>query len=237
MPFRDRSGRLPAAAYRGLHSKMDYALARKTMVDTQVRPNNVTEARLIHALGAAPREVFAPSGKAALAYSELEIETSPGRWLLTPRDFSKLIAVAEIQPTDAVLDIACGSGYSTAVAAQLAETVVGLDADADVVSEAEARLRQIGVDNAVVIQGDVEAGAPDQGPFNVILVCCGAARDLPALKAQLADGGRLVFVRRDGPVGRATVVVRAGDHFGERTVFDCQAPVAPEFAAQKSFVF
>lgn len=216
---------------------MNHAIARRHMVDSQVRPDNVTDARLIAAMAATPRERFVPSDKQAVAYSELELKVSDGRCMLSPRDFAKLVDAADIKPDDAVLDVACGLGYSTAVLARLAETVVALESDQALAEAAEKELSEVGADNTVVLTGDVVAGSPDQGPFNVIVVEGALETEPSALKSQLADGGRLVYVARRGAVGEAVVVLRTGDHFGERVVFNSSAAVLPEFRGEKEFVF
>jgi len=216
---------------------MDYARARRHMIDSQVRPAHVTDLRVVAAMETLPRELFAPPERRPVAYADEAIKTSEGRWMLAPRDLAKLLAAAEIRPVDAVLDVASGAGYTAAAAGRLAETVVGIEADEGLASAAEDRLRAAGVDNAAIIVGNVAAGAPKQGPFDVVLIAGGVESEPASLRDQLADGGRLVFVLRRGPVGQATVVTRSGDYFGARAVFDCQAPVLPEFVRQKSFVF
>lgn len=216
---------------------MDYARARKHMVDSQVRPDNVTDRRLIHAMGAVPRERFVPSDQAALAYSDTVLKLAEARALMTPRDFAKLVDAADIEPGDAVLDIACGLGYSTAVLARLGEAVVAVEADEALAAKAEATLQEAGVDTAAVITGDLVKGAPDQGPFDVIIIEGAVEREPQALKEQLADGGRLMFVRREGAVGKAVMVVRAGDRFGERTLFNSAAPLLAEYRREAEFVF
>ncbi len=216
---------------------MDYARARKHMVDSQVRPDNVTDRRLIHAMSDVARERFAPSDQATLVYSDTILKLADTRAMMAPRDFAKLVDAAEIGPGDAILDIACGLGYSTAVLARLGEAVVAVEADEALATKAEANLAAAGVDTAAVITGDLVKGAPDQGPFNVIIIEGAVEREPDALKAQLADGGRLLFVRRDGAVGKAVLVVRTGDRFGERTLFNSAAPLLAEYRREPEFVF
>ena len=225
----------------------DFHAARQHMVDSQVRTNDVTDERVIEAMRRVPRERFVPRNQHAWAYTDRHIELTPvqgaddneagSRWLLAPRDFSKLVQAADIKPTDAVLDIGCGRGYSTAVIAALCDTVVGLELAESDVERATETLTDIGVENAAVLQGDLRKGAPEHGPFDVIIVE-GSITELPGSWAkQLVDGGRIAVVLQDGPVGRAVVHTRAGDALGRTVVFDATVPLLAGFEIRPEFVF
>jgi protein-L-isoaspartate(D-aspartate) O-methyltransferase len=216
---------------------LDFAKARQAMLDGQVRVNDVDDKDLQDAILATPRELFAPKSKRAFAYSDLDLEIADGRWLIRPRDFAKLAQALEVGSTDVVLDIASGRGYAAAVLARLAETVVGLETDPALIDKAGAALSAAGVDNAAVVQGELKAGAPDQGPFDVIHVN-GAVGEVPqAGFEQLSEGGRLGVVVREGPVGRATVFTKTGGVVGERVVFDSTAPLLPGTTRARAFQF
>ena len=225
----------------------DFHAARQHMVDSQVRTNDVTDERVIEAMRRVPRERFVPRNQHAWAYTDRHIELTPvqdaddneagSRWLLAPRDFSKLVQAADIKPTDAVLDIGCGRGYSTAVIAALCDTVVGLELAESDVERATETLTDIGVENAAVLQGDFTKGAPEHGPFDVIIVE-GSITELPEGWAkQLVDGGRIAVVLQDGPVGRAVVHTRAGNALGRTIVFDATVPLLAGFEIHPEFVF
>ena len=217
---------------------MNYDKAREIMVDTQVRPNDVSDPHIVSAFLKTPREAFVPTSRKSVAYSELEIETSVGRALWTPRDTGKLVKLADIKPSDIVLVIGAGSGYEVALISHVAETVIALDdtdARVDAMSE---RFAALGIDQAVAVEGDLAAGLPDQAPFDVIYVC-GMVETLPeAWTSQLAEGGRLAVVtlEREG-LGRGKVYTRAGDTVSAREGFDAFPPKFPAFDRKKSFVF
>jgi protein-L-isoaspartate(D-aspartate) O-methyltransferase len=216
---------------------IDYAAARRAMLDGQVRINDVTSKELQDALAAVPRELFAPKNKRALAYSDIDLPIGSGRVLMRPRDFAKLVQALEVAPDDVVLDIACGRGYSAAVLARLAAMTVGLESSDELVAKATETLDSLGVTHSAIVKGDLKAGVPEQGPFDVIFVN-GAVEVVPdAWLAQLADGGRLGVVVRDRGVGRATVFTRSGGVVGSRVVFDCATPVLPGFERPKTFDF
>ena len=214
-----------------------FAEARRHMVDSQVRPSDVTDRRLQDALYDMPREAFLPRSKSAEAYGDAEVALAEGRFMMRPRDFAKLVHAAQIKPGELVLDIGCARGYSTAIMAKLAETVVGLEQDKDLFEKAVETLNSVNADNALVVEGELKAGLPDQGPFDVIFVN-NAVDDVPqAWLDQLKEGGRLAVMKREGPVGKATIYTRAGAAIGERVVFDGSPTLLKGFEREAGFVF
>lgn len=217
---------------------MDYKSARRHMVESQVRPNDVTDLRLQTAMETTPRELFVPVELRDQAYVEREIEYSPGRWLLRARDFAKLVAAAAPRADDLVLNAVCGSGYSTAILAQLTEMVVSLERDETLAAQAQENLTTIGVSNAAVITGDPVQGAPGQGPYDLIFIG-GAIEQRPdKLLLQLKDQGRLATILRKNGVSRGVIYTRSEDAFACSEKFDAATgSVLPGFEAEKTFVF
>jgi protein-L-isoaspartate(D-aspartate) O-methyltransferase len=215
----------------------DFSAARDAMVESQIRTSDVTDLSVLAAFRRTARETFVPTARRALSYAGCHVETDEGRVMLAPRDLAKMVQAVEIEPTDVVLDIACGRGYSTAILAQLADTVVGLETDEAAVARATELLVDADISNAAIVQGDLKSGAAEHGPFNVIFV--GAA--VPAVHrpwfTQLANGGRVICIVQDGPVGRVTVFTKSGDVVGDRVVFDTSAPCLPGFEPAAEFVF
>ncbi|MEE4213263.1 MAG: protein-L-isoaspartate O-methyltransferase [Parvularcula sp.] len=218
---------------------MDTVKARKHMLDSQVRPNDVTDHALQAAMGELPRERFVPADKRHLAYVERSVPLFDGRYLLQARDFAKMIDAANVQRSDLVLDVACGYGYSAAVLSRLASVVVGVEDDETVVAKASERLAEQGCDNAVMMHNPLTEGCAKQGPYDVIVLAGGVEDGLTNLLHQLKpDAGRLVTVMMNGRVGRATLFTRAGEAFGERTLFECYPPhVLPGFGKKATFTF
>jgi protein-L-isoaspartate(D-aspartate) O-methyltransferase len=220
-----------------LMPQFDFDAARETMVESQIRPADVTDLNLIAAFRRTPRERFVPSAKMALAYGDTVLDYGDGRSLLLPRDFAKLVQAADIKPHEVVLDISCARGYSTAILSKLAETVVGLEVDDETVDRATALLTDLDVLNAAVVKGDLKRGASEHGPFDVIMVG-GAVADVPeAWFGQLANGGRLAVIIKDGPIGRATIFTKSGNAIGSRVEFDAHAPYLSGFEPAHSFEF
>lgn len=210
---------------------------RDAMIESQIRVADVTELDILRAFRQTPRELFVPTSKKALAYADRNIETDEGRVMLAPRDLAKLVQAADIDDTDVVLDIACGRGYSTAILAHLADTVVGLEATEEAVARATELLVDIDISNAAVVQGDLKSGAAEHGPFNVIFVNGALPTVHTPWFSQLANGGRLVCIIQNGPVGRATIFKKSGDAIGERVAFDSNAPFLPGFEPEHAFTF
>ncbi len=214
----------------------DFAAARATMLDSQIRTNDVTDHDIQAAFKKVPRECFVPKAKTALAYSDVHIDLGEGRFMLRPRDFAKMLDAANIASTDVVLNIGCGRGYSVAVLSRLAETVVALEQSEDAVKRATKLLDQCGITNAAVVQSDFRAGAPEHGPFDVIFVG-GSVMSVPQTWFdQLANGGRLIVAVNDGPVSRIKIFNKSNDKIGDKTVFDANVPALPGFEVKQEFV-
>jgi protein-L-isoaspartate(D-aspartate) O-methyltransferase len=214
----------------------DYTLQRLNMVESQVRTNDVTDRRIQEAMKETPRERFVPAGKRAIAYADTAVEVAPGRFLLDPRTFSKLAQLAEIAPTDRILDVGCASGYSTAVLARLGGEVTGLEGDAELVRLGSDALSAASA-NARVVQGRLAEGYPAGATYDVIFINGAVERVPDALQAQLSEGGRLVAVIETGRQGRAHVLVREHGRIGRRADFDASVPLLPGFRQPAGFVF
>ena len=213
----------------------DFRHRRITMVDTQVRPSDVTKFPIIDAMLTIPREVFVPESQREAAYVGEHVELAPGRVVLDPRTLAKILDALDVQPVELVLDVGCGLGYSTAVIARLAEAVVAVEEDETMVAEAQARLSAESVDNAAVIGGPLAAGSAKHGPFDVIAIE-GAVEEVPAaLLAQLKEGGRIAAIFMDGALGEARVGYKIDGVITWRFVFNAAAPVLPGFAKRRAF--
>lgn len=217
---------------------MDFAKMRQIMVDSQIRPNDVTDPEIVSAFLNTPREAFVAKADQPIAYAEYEIQTSEGRALWTPRDLGKMLKALDPQPNDIALVIAAGAGYETALLARMTETAIALEEDEQLVDEMSDRFANLGIDRAVAVQGNLRDGLPDQGPFDIILVT-GMVEEAPeAWFSQLAEGGRLGLVAPVGrDLGRARIHTRAGDTTSHRDVFEACPPELPGFRKKKTFAF
>jgi len=218
---------------------LDFAAARRMMVDGQVRTADVTDLQLLAAMQEVPRERFLADDKAVLAYLDVDLPLGEGRErrMLKPMVLAKLIQLAEIGETDRVLDVGCGSGYAAAVLGRLAVQVTALEEDSALARRARTALAAVGSTNVKVVVGRLAEGWPADGPYDAILLE-GATEIVPEpLLRQLRSGGRLVGVKGAGPGGKATLYRAINGEFSGRAAFEATAALLPGFAQQPKFVF
>lgn len=217
---------------------MDFAAARLNMVDSQLRPNKVADQGLLSAFLAVPRERFVPTLFHEAAYSDDDLPLVGGRSMLEPMILARLLESAEIRASDKVLDIGCASGYGTAIVARIAGSVVGVEENADLARQARARLAELGVLHAEIVEGRMADGHRAGAPYDVIVIEGAVAAIPDAIAAQLAEGGRLVTVVKSAAgMGRGTIMDRVSGVLSRRPLFDAGCPMLPGFAAAPSFVF
>ena len=213
----------------------EFASRRVMMVDTQVRPSDVTKFPIIDAMLSVPRETFVPVARREAAYVGENLALAPGRVVLEARTLAKLLDALDIQPGELVLDLGCGLGYSSAVIARLAETVVAVEEDETLAADAQRILSEEGVDNAVVVTGKLVDGAAKCAPYDVITVEGGVEIVPETVLSQLKEGGRIGVVVMDGAVGTAKVGYKTGGRMTWRPVFNAAAPILPGFQATRGF--
>jgi protein-L-isoaspartate(D-aspartate) O-methyltransferase len=213
----------------------DFASRRVMMVDTQVRPSDVTKFPIIDAMLSVPREVYVPDDRREAAYVGENLTIGSGRVLLEARTLAKLLDALDIRPGEMVLDLGCGLGYSAAVIARIAGTVIAVEDDERLAAEAQRLLSEEGVDNALVIAGPLAAGAAKHAPYDAITVQGGVETLPDTLLAQLKDGGRIGAVFMDGAVGSAMIGFKSDGRVSWRPVFNATAPVLDGFRKARAF--
>ena len=186
----------------------DFAMRRTMMVDTQVRPNDVTKFPVIEAMLAVPMEDFVPASRRAVAYTGENLDLGGGRVLLEPRTLGKMIDMLDLQPDDLVLDLGCGYGYSAAVLARLVQTVVAIEENAEMAAESERRLSEAGVFNVAVLNAPLAQGAPRQAPYDAILIN-GGVEEVPPAKRH-----RRIGAHRQRDAGVHHLMPRHADRVG-----------------------
>lgn len=213
----------------------DFAERRRMMVDTQVRPSDVTKYPVIEALLAVAREDFVPDAQREAAYADRNMDLGGNRTLIEARSLAKILDGLDIQGNELVLDVGCALGYSTAVAARMAQMVIGVEEDEAMAAEAQSQLLEAGADNAIVHVGPLVDGAAEHGPYDVIMVQ-GGVEDLPqGLLDQLKDGGRIAVIFMKGALGEVQIGYKQGDQIFWRFAFNAGATVIPGFNKAPAF--
>ena len=216
---------------------MDYEAARRNMVESQIRTNKVTHPGLLAALSSVPRERFLPADRAFAAYVDDDIPMAPGRFLMEPMVFARLVQLAEPKPDDRALVIGSGLGYGAAVLAHLVASIVALESDSGLAARGKDQLAQLAIHNVVQVTGPLAQGWASSAPYDLILIE-GSVEEIPqALFGQMADGGRLVAVVATEGVGRATLFMEREKVISHRPYFDAAVPALADFRRQRGFVF
>ncbi|WP_050601998.1 protein-L-isoaspartate O-methyltransferase [Ruegeria sp. 6PALISEP08] len=213
----------------------DFAARRRTMVDTQVRPSDVTKFPIIDAMLHVPRENFVPDAQREAAYVDDLIEMGNGRAMIEPRTLAKILDALNISNDEMVLDIAPAMGYSTAVAARMAQLVVGVESDEALAAEAQSLLAEADVDNAIIHVGPLEQGVAEHGPYDAIMVQGGVEQIPQALLDQLKEHGRIACLFVDGNLGTVRIGRKSGGQVSWRDAFNASAPVLESFSAECAF--
>ena len=214
----------------------DYQTRRKTMVDTQIRPSDVTKFPIIEAFLSVPREKFVPDGKREAAYIGENFKIGQSRVILEPRTLAKLLDALDICNDELVLDIGPGLGYSSAVISPMAEVVIAVEDDSSMAIEAEEILTEVGADNVVIQIGKLEDGAPEHGPYDVIILQGGVEKIPRSILKELKNGGRVGGIFVEEGLGTAKIGFKLNDKINWRYSFNAAAPVLPGFFKQKDFV-
>jgi protein-L-isoaspartate(D-aspartate) O-methyltransferase len=217
----------------------DFALARRNMVEGQLRPNRVTNALLLAVVSDLPREKFLPEGARSVAYSDEDVPVGNGRYLMEPMVLARLVQTLQPLPEERALVVASGRGYGAALLARLVKSVVAVESDPALATAAQETARELGLANIQAVAGAMEAGAAAFGPYDIVLIE-GAVRHVPpAIIDQLAEGGRLatVIAGVPGTLGTAQLFVKEGATASGRPLFDAGTPSLPGFAPAARFTF
>ncbi len=219
----------------------DFSEHRIKMVDGQIRTTDVTSTPLLEAFLTVPREKFVGRASTALAYidEDVRVATSPEgpRYLMEPSPLARLIQLADVESSDSVLDIGCGTGYSSAILSRLARSVTALESDTQLAALVSATLSALGCGNVEVVTGALREGLAAKAPYNVILIN-GSVEEVPsALLDQLAEGGRLVAVEGHGNAGIARLFLKTTGAVTGRRAFNAAIKPLPGFERTRVFEF
>ncbi len=213
-------------------------VARSRMLESQLRPNKVTDDRVLNAFASIRRELFVPEHLRPVSYIDENLPLGGGRYLMAPMVAARLLQAAAIARTDAALIVGAGNGYEAALTAMLARNVLALEQDADLARHARTALVEHAIASVTVVEGPLRQGYRPRAPYDVILFGGAVAATPQDINAQLAEGGRLLAVIKPGnAAGRATIATRTGGVLAQRVIFDAATPFLPGFAPKPAFEF
>ena len=216
----------------------EFSKARQNMVDCQLRTNKVVDEALVARFETVPREWFVEESVRSIAYVDEDVSIGNGRYLVAPMVLARILQELAINPSEVVLDVGCGTGYSSAILSGLADTVVALEENHELATRANDLLTELAADNAIVVEAPLSEGYATQGPYDIILVG-GAIASVPsALTDQLIDGGRLAAIIDDGKgQGKVILMIKRHGAVSQRELFDASVPRLPGFEPKMGFVF
>ena len=218
---------------------LQFVHSRKNMVDSQLRPNKVTDERVLTAFETLPREEFVPRNQRAIAYVDEDLPLPGGRSMMEPMVLSRIVQALDVKQHHIVLVVGGSTGYATAIMAWLADSVISIETRTQLVEKSQETLVACGLDNAVAIKGRLTDGFAKEAPYHRILIE-GSVETVPdTLLDQLSADGMLAAIWRpaDHPVGVASIWARAGKGFARKPLFDAQVPLLDEFRAKREFIF
>jgi protein-L-isoaspartate(D-aspartate) O-methyltransferase len=215
-----------------------FADARNRMVDSQLRPNKVTDPRILHAMRTLPRERFLPPHLASLAYADEDVPLGGGRFLMEPMVLARLLQAAAPVAGDTALVVGAGTGYGAAVLAGCGVRVTALEEDAALRAEAQSALTTL-APNVMLVSGALAAGYPAGAPYDIILLEGAVAAIPPAFEKQLrTEGGRLVgVIARSGATSDAVLAEVTPAGLRAAAIFDCAIKPLPSLMPPPVFVF
>jgi len=214
---------------------MDFSSARHNMVESQLKPNRITDMVLMDALTVLPREKFVPRAMQGVAYVDEAIDIGEGRYLMEAWVLARLLEAAEVRSEDVALLVGCGSGYEAAVMSYLAGTVVALESNKKFLKRANDLLAELSINTVAIVEGGLAKGYVRQAPYDVIMIN-GAVSEIPdCLYKQLGDGGRLVSIVGDGAYGKGTLVTSYDGVITTREIFDAGTPTLLGFEKETTF--
>ena len=215
-----------------------YETARAHMIESQLRPNKVTDERVIGAFAQLRRELFVPEHLRGVAYIDEDLPIGHGRYLMQPMVAARLLQIAAVEPKETALVVGAGVGYEAALLSLLARSVIALEEDAELARFGRSALVEHGIATASYVEAPLTGGHRQRAPYDVILFG-GAVAEIPQeINAQLGEGGRMLAILRPaGGVGRATVMLRTGGVLAQRVIFDAATPLLPGFVPKPAFVF
>ena len=213
-------------------------MARLNMIESQLRPNGVTDERVIAAFAQVRRELFVPERLRSVAYVDEDLPLGGGRFVMEPMAVARLLQAAAAGAKDAALVVGAGVGYEAALLSHLARSVVAVEENAELARIGRSALVDHRIASVTYVEGPAQIGHRQRAPYDVILFAGAVPAVPPEIGGQLGEGGRMgVVLRQPQGVGRAVLITRTGGLLAQRVMFDAATPLLPGFLAKPAFVF
>lgn len=221
-------------------NEADYTAMRRNMIDCQLRTNNVTDARLLHAIEQTSREAFVHKSRAEMAYMDRPVALDDGisgRVLNPPLSTALLLNAAQIRPSDTVLLIGAATGYAAMLLSQLAARIVAVDDDAALIALAQTQITQAGLQNVELVTAPMIDGYAPAAPYDVVVIDGAIEHLSDGIISQLVDGGRIVSGYRLGPVTQLVSGIKRDSTVALHAFMDTEIAVLLAFTRKSEFVF
>ena len=207
-----------------------FVIARDNMIKGQILPNNIKELSVVESMSNVPRNLFVPEKYKSLSYADTNISLNESRFLISPMIFAKMLQAAVVSKDSVVLDIACGSGYSSAVLSMIAKKVVAIESNADLASKANLILRSLNLTNVIILNDQMSLGSPESAPYDVIFINGSISKTPEILLSQLAEGGRLVTAFNNKKFGGSIVLyTKEQNQIKRNDIFYVEVPPIDDF--------
>ena len=216
---------------------MDTYLENKNMIDGQVKPLSNIEPSILEALYNIDRKDYIPENFRDFSYSEKNVYIGNGRYLPKPAITAKLLSALKVETLETVLIIGSGTGYSAAITSKIAETVICIEEDQDLITFSESIASSNSMNNIVFIKNKLSKGYIDQGPYSCILIEGGVEEVPNIILDQIAEGGKLVTVIMQNDTGSAIKYSRKNNQIISQFLFSIEAPLLKSFEKAKKFKF
>jgi len=216
---------------------MDSQLLNKKMVEGQIKPIGGMQKNILDAFNSINRDDFVPLNLKDNSFSERNLFLKRDRFVLKANLLAKIISALNISNEENVLVIGSSTGYSSAVISRIAETVISIEEDKELLDFSEEAVRKNGIDNVVFINNAMKEGCSEQGPFNAIIIEGAIDEVPPKILNQLEHNGRLIAMINDNEISNVIEYQKKNNTFTERFLFNCSAPKLKSFDKRKSFSF
>ena len=218
---------------------MDFELARKKMVENQIRANKVTDISIIDAFNYVRREKFVPDSLKAISYIDEDIQLSRNRFMMKPMILARLFQSLSLQGNENILHIGSNTGYSSAILSRICSSVICIESDKKLFETSVNVFSEMGFDNVIPLHGLMEHGVIKEAPFDIIFIEGSIEIEPKTLFGQLNDNGKLIVIIRpeNMKIGKAKLFFKKNNEIGIENLFDAQVSKLSIFKSNSKFLF